>query len=155
MNLNRVILIGNMAAAPELRTTTTGKQVCNFRLATNRVWKDASGQQQKETEFHTIVAWGKLAEIASRYLTKGTLAMIEGHLRTRSWQDQSGNKKFATEIIAEGLQLGPKRTLPGSSLNSPAPEDKEEIPIIEEPSSVETLASEEKEQEIDVKDIPL
>ena len=155
MNLNRVILIGNMAAAPELRTTTTGKQVCNFRLATNRVWKDASGQQQKETEFHTIVAWGKLAEIASRYLTKGTLAMIEGRLRTRSWQDQSGNKRFTTEIIADGLQLGPKRT-PGLSPDLSVPEDKGgEIPIIEEPAPAEALASEEKEQEIDVKDIPL
>ena len=64
MNLNKVILIGNLAADPELRSTTTGKSVCNFRIATNRIWKDASGQQQKETEFHTIVAWGKLAEIS-------------------------------------------------------------------------------------------
>src|SRR3989338_8241400 len=154
MNLNKVILIGNLTADPELRSTPSGQPVGNFRMATNRIWIDKNThQKQQEVEYHTIVAWGKLAEIASRYLTKGTLAMIEGRLRTRSWQDQSGNKRFATEIIAEGLQLGPKRTLPGSSLNSPAPEDKEEIPIIEEPSSVETLASEEKEQEIDVKDI--
>lgn len=146
MNLNKVILIGNLAANPELRTTSTGKSVCNFRIATNRIWKDVSGQQQKETEFHTIVAWGKLAEIASKYLTKGALAMIEGRLRTRSWQDQSGNKRFSTEIVAEGLQLGPKKTPFGSSTDSSAPaEDKEEIPVIEEP----------KDEEIDVKDIPL
>ncbi|MBI2041729.1 MAG: single-stranded DNA-binding protein [Candidatus Nealsonbacteria bacterium] len=143
MNLNKVILIGNLASDPELRSTASGKQVCNFRIATNRIWKDAAGQQQKETEFHTIVAWGKLAEISSKYLTKGSLAMIEGRLATRSWQDPSGVKKFRTEIVAEGLQMGPKR-MPGSSSPSPAQaEDKEEIPIIEE------------EKEIDVKDIPL
>lgn len=145
MNLNKVILIGNLAADPELRSTSTGKQVCNFRIATNRIWKDASGQQQKETEFHTIVAWGKLAEIASRYLTKGALAMVEGRLRTRSWQDASGNKKYRTEIVAEGLQLGPKRQPSSSSASLSPEEDKEEIPVIEEP----------KEEEIDVKDIPL
>lgn len=144
MNLNKVILIGNLAADPELRSTTTGKQVCNFRIATNRIWKDAAGQQQKETEFHMIVAWGKLAEIASKYLTKGALAMVEGRLRTRSWQDQSGIKKFRTEIVAEGLQLGPKR-IPGSFSGSPTQGDKDEIPIIDEG----------KEEEIDVKDIPL
>lgn len=169
MNLNRVILIGNITANPELRSTSTGKQVCNFRIATNRIWKDASGQQQKETEFHTIVAWGKLAEISSKYLTKGTLAMIEGRLRTRSWQDQSGNKRYATEIVAEGLQLGPKR-ITNSSPYAPSPQGiKEEIPIIEEPAftaSEAVLTSEEKpasaegygearEEEIDVKDIPL
>lgn len=148
MNLNKVILIGNLAADPELRTTPTGKSVCNFRVATNRIWKDSSGQQQKETEFHTIVAWGKLAEIASRYLTKGSLAMVEGRIRTRSWQDASGNKKYRTEIVAEGLQLGPKgiksSSLPSSGSQQ---ENNEEIPVIEEPS--------EKEEEIDVKDIPL
>src|SRR3989344_828515 len=154
MNLNKVILIGNLAADPELRNTTTGKSVCNFRIATNRIWKDASGQQQKETEFHTIVAWGKLAEISSKYLVKGALAMVEGRIRTRSWQDSSGNKRFRTEIVAEGLQLGPKR-MPTSSSPSPT-EDKEEIPIIEEPkpASAEDYG-EAKEEEIDVKDIPL
>lgn len=153
MNLNKVILIGNMAADPELRSTTSGKQVCNFRVATNRVWKDASGQQQKETEFHTVVAWGRLAEIASQYLTKGGLVMVEGRLRTRSWQDPSGNKKFKTEIVAEGMQLGPKRS---PTASSPAPiEDNEEIPVIEEkPASAESYG-EAKEEEIDVKDIPL
>ena len=161
MNLNRVILIGNLAADPELRNTTTGKSVCNFRIATNRIWKDASGQQQKETEFHTIVAWGKLAEISSKYLTKGSLAMVEGRLRTRSWQDQSGNKKFRTEIVAENMQMGPKRT-PGTYpavSSSPTQEDKgDNIPVIEEEKSAFSALDgygEAKEEEIDVKDIPL
>lgn len=158
MNLNKVILIGNLAADPELRNTQTGKSVCNFRIATNRIWKDPTGQQQKETEFHTIVAWGRLAEIASKYLTKGALAMIEGRLRTRSWQDTSGIKKYRTEIVAEGLQLGPKwqkNAASGGELHSEE-SGREEIPIIEEekPSSAEGYG-EAKEDEIDVKDIPL
>lgn len=147
MNLNKVILIGNLTADPELRNTPSGQPVCNFRMATNRIWNDKqSGQQQKETEYHTIVAWGRLAEIASRYLNKGALAMIEGRIRTRSWQDPSGNKKFRTEIVAERLQLGPRigREKPVTSSASAPEEKKEEIPIIEE-----------DEGEIDVKDIPL
>ena len=145
MNLNKVILIGNLAADPELRNTTTGKSVCNFRIATNRIWKDSAGQQQKETEFHTIVAWGRLAEICSQYLTRGSLAMIEGRIRTRSWQDQSGNKRFRTEIIAQNMQMGPKG-MGGKKIEQPLEEPPgENIPVIEE----------EPEEEIDVKDIPL
>ena len=131
----------------ELRSTPSGQPVCNFRMATNRVWTDRStSQKQQETEYHTIVAWGRLAEIASRYLNKGALAMIEGRLRTRSWQDPSGNKKFRTEVVAERLQLGPRigREKPATSSASTPEEKKEEIPIIEE-----------DEKEIDVKDIPL
>lgn len=148
MNLNRVILIGNLTADPELRNTPSGQSVCNFRMATNRIWTDKkTNQQQKETEYHTIVAWGRLAEIASRYLNKGALAMVEGRLRTRSWQDPSGNKRFRTEIVAERLQLGPKtgQGKLSSTGQTPIPkEKKEEIPIIEE-----------EEGEISVKDIPL
>ena len=146
MNLNKVFLIGNLTADPELRSTSSGQQVCNFRLATNRIWNDRkTGQQQKETEFHTVVAWGKLADIASRFLTKGSLAMIQGRLRTRSWQDQSGQKKFRTEIVAETLQLGPRSARSGETADSQDQnkEAKEDIPIIEEGN-----------EEIDPKDIP-
>lgn len=154
MNLNKVIIIGNLAADPELRTTTSGKSVCNFRIATNRIWKDSAGQQQKETEFHTIIAWGRLAEITSQYLTKGALAMIEGRLRTRSWQDKSGNKRYTTEIIAENLQMGPKgqgfkRAEEHAGEGDASPEN---IPIVEEPVA---SINEEAEEEINVKDIPL
>lgn len=148
MNLNKVILIGNLVSDPELRNTPSGQPVCNFRLATNRTWFDKkTNQKQQEAEYHTIVVWGKLAEIASRFLTKGSLAMIEGRLRTRSWQDASGTKKFRTEIVAQGLQLGPKGVKSsGSTDNLREDEPKEEIPIIEE---------DKEEGEIDVKDIPL
>ena len=155
MNLNKVILVGNLTSDPELRSTPSGQAVCNFRLATNRVWTDrASGQKQQEAEYHTIVAWGRLAEIASQFLTKGSLAMIEGRLRTRSWQDSAGNKRFRTEIVAQTLQLGPRfqKTIEAAE---PA---KEDIPVIEESSEnlSNNQAGEEKESdEIDVKDIPL
>src|SRR3989338_5211688 len=134
MNLNKVILIGNLAAAPEMRTTPSGQSVCNFRIATNRIWKDKTGQQQKETEFHTIVAWGRLAEISSQYLTKGALAMVEGRIRTRSWADAAGVKHYRTEIVAERMQLGPKGIgRPASAEAEKTVEAKEEpeIPIIE------------------------
>ncbi|MBI2042212.1 MAG: single-stranded DNA-binding protein [Candidatus Nealsonbacteria bacterium] len=147
MNLNKVVIIGNLASDPELRSTPSGQQVCNFRLATNRMWKDKNtGQQQKETEFHTVVAWGRLADISSKFLTKGSLAMIEGRLKTRSWQDQSGNKKYRTEIIAETLQLGPRtqgRAAAAGSDHHSEDSGKENIPVIEEGND-----------EIDVKDIP-
>ena len=156
MNLNKVILIGNLTSDPELKNTASGQAVCNFRLATNRNWTNkATGQKQQEAEYHTIVLWGKLAEIASQFLTKGSLAMVEGRLRTRSWQDASNNKRFRTEIVAQTLQLGPKsqKTSNVPERDEGRPDRQEEIPIIEEPSSA---AGEEKEEdEIDVKDIPL
>lgn len=144
MNLNRVILIGNLTADPELRNTPSGQAVCNFRMATNRIWNNKeTKQQQKEAEYHTIVAWGRLAEISSQYLNKGSLVMIEGRLRTRSWQDQQGNKRFRTEIIAENLQFGPKGT--GKSAPTKNQPGQDDIPIIEE---------EDGDNQIDVSKIP-
>lgn len=152
MNLNKVILIGRLTNDPEMRTTPAGQPVCNFRMATNRVWTNQTTQQKQEkTEYHSIVAWRRLAEIASQFLTKGSLVLIEGRLETRSWQDSAGNKRFRTEIVAENLQLGPR---PGGSSgikkaapseNAPEQEEvpKENIPIIEE-----------NDEEIDMKDIP-
>lgn len=160
MNLNKVILVGNLTADPELRNTPSGQQVCTFRLATNRFWNNkTSGQQQKETEYHTVVAWGRLAEISSQFLTKGSLAMVEGRIRTRSWQDSAGSKHYRTEIIAERMQLGPRgagsRAPENRFENRPKAEKitEEEIPVIEdgEPIAAENSGNEE---EIDVKDIP-
>jgi len=116
-------------------------------MATNRIWTDKNtNQKQQETEYHTVVAWGRLAEIASQFLTKGALTMIEGRLRTRSWQDSSGNKRYRTEIVAQTLQLGPRSAKSQTEPAEQSKEVKEEIPIIEE---------EKEEGEIDVKDIPL
>jgi single-strand DNA-binding protein len=135
MNLNKVILIGRLTRDPETKELPSGTLVANFGLATDRYFFDKSGQRQQETEFHNIVLFGRLAEIASKYLKKGSLAMIEGRIRTRSWQDSSGNQRQRTEIIGQRLQLGPRAV-------SKLPEiEKEEIPIIEE-------------DEIDIEDIP-
>ena len=100
MNLNKVILVGRLASDPEMRSTQAGQPVCNFRMATSRVWTNRdSGQKQEKTEFHNIVLWRRLAEIASQFLTKGSLVLIEGRIETRSWEDASGNKKYKTEVI--------------------------------------------------------
>jgi len=117
MNLNKVIIVGRVTAQPELRQIPSGASVTSFSIATNRVWTDKGGAKQEETEFHNVVAWGRQAEIASQYLTKGALVLIEGRLRTRSWEDKQGNTRRTTEIIIERLQLGPKPK--GASAGSP------------------------------------
>ena len=140
MNLNKVFLIGRLTKDPQIKSLPSGQQVANFGLATDRFYYDKNKQKQQQTEFHNIVMFGKLAEIASQYLKKGSLTMIDGRLQTRSWEDSSGNKRSRTEIIAERMQLGPKsaaKTVPPKE-----PTTTEEIPVIEE------------ETEIDVKDIP-
>ena len=103
MNLNKAMIIGNLTRDPELRNTPNGTAVTSFGVATNFVWTDTNGQRQERAEFHNVVAWRKLAEIISQYLRKGSKAYIEGRLQTRSWDDQSGNKKYMTEIVAENM----------------------------------------------------
>ena len=153
MNLNKVFLIGRLVNDPETRSTPQGQSVCTFRIATNRVWTNrTTNQKQEKAEFHNIVLWRRLAEIASQYLNKGSLVLIEGRIETRSWQDSTGNKRFRTEVIAENMQLGPRaagKIIPaeGEARRERSPEKQvspEEIPIIEE----------DPEEEIDVKDIP-
>jgi single-strand DNA-binding protein len=97
--VNKVILIGNLGADPELRYTSGGQAVCDLRLATNESWTDKSGQKQERTEWHRVVMWGKPAEICKQYLTKGQKLYVEGRLQTRSWDDKEGNKRYSTEII--------------------------------------------------------
>jgi single-strand DNA-binding protein len=148
MNLNKVFLVGRLTRDPETRSLPSGQQVASFGLATDRFYKDKAGQKQQQTEFHNIVFFGRQAEIASQYLTKGSLVLIEGRLQTRSWKDSSGNTKYRTEIVGESLQLGPKSAGKSSTGHEPTPEQEpqqaphEEIPVIEE------------EGEIDIKDIP-
>lgn len=108
MNLNKVFILGRLTADPQLRSTPGGQQVASFSLATNRVWNDKAGQKKEEVEFHNIVVWGRQAEIASKYLSKGGLALVEGRLQTRSWDDKQGQKRKTTEIIADRIQLGPR-----------------------------------------------
>jgi len=91
-----------------MRSTQTGQTVTTLNMATNRAWTDKNGEKQTAAEFHRVVAWGRLGEIANQYLKKGGLVMIEGRIQTRSWTDQNNNKRYTTEIVAEGLQLGPR-----------------------------------------------
>jgi len=171
MNLNKVFVLGNVTRDPEVRSLPNGQPVANFGLATNRFYKDSAGEKRQDAEFHNVVAFGRNAEIAQQYLKKGSMVLIEGRIQTRSWQDSSGNKRTRTEIITERLQLGP-RTISSqiaspeplvSDQNQPPKEiTQEEIPIIEEgkdeenPSSTETAAkaTEDKDEEIDVSQIP-
>jgi len=104
--VNKVILIGNLGRDPEVRSTPSGQAVASFTLATNRRWRDKNGQKQEQTEWHNIVVWGKQAEIAGQYLTKGKQIFLEGRLQTRSWDDRnSGEKKYRTEIVCENFQM--------------------------------------------------
>ena len=102
-SLNKVLLIGNLTRDPEMRYTPTGTAVCTFGLATNREWVDASGQKQEGVEFHSIVAWTKLAEICSQLLFKGRKAYVSGRLQTRSWQNQDGAERSKTEVVIDEM----------------------------------------------------
>ncbi|MBI3046310.1 MAG: single-stranded DNA-binding protein [Candidatus Harrisonbacteria bacterium] len=108
MNLNKVFILGRLTVDPQLRSTASGQQVASFGVATNRVWNDKSGQRQEAVEFHNVVVWGRQAEVASQYLTKGSLVLVEGRLQTRDWEGKDGQKRRTTEIIGERIQLGPK-----------------------------------------------
>lgn len=104
-SLNKVFLIGNLTRNPVIRQTSNGSVVCSFGLATNSTWKDSKANLQERTEFHNIVAWNKLGEICAQILAVGMLVYIEGELRTRTWEDQNGNKHFKTEIKLEDMKL--------------------------------------------------
>ena len=108
MYLNKVILIGNLTRDPERRSLPSGAAVASFGLATNRVWKDKTGARQEDTQFHNVVVFGPQAEVVAQYLKKGSSAMIEGRLQTRSWDAQDGTKKYRTEIVADRVQFGPR-----------------------------------------------
>jgi single-strand DNA-binding protein len=105
-SVNKVILIGNLGKDPETRYATSGAAICNITLATSRQWKDkASGEKREETEWHRVVFYDRLAEIAGEYLKKGRPVYVEGRLKTRKWQDKEGQDRYTTEIIAEEMQL--------------------------------------------------
>jgi single-strand DNA-binding protein len=104
--VNKVILVGNLGADPETRAMPSGATVANLRIATSESWRDkTSGEQQERTEWHRVALFGRLAEVASEYLRKGSQVYIEGSLRTRKWQDKQGNERYSTEIVANDLQM--------------------------------------------------
>jgi single-strand DNA-binding protein len=105
-SVNKVIIVGNLGKDPEVRYSTSGAAICNITVATSRQWKDkASGEKREETEWHRVVFYDRLAEIAGEYLKKGRPVYVEGRLKTRKWQDKEGQDRYTTEIIAEEMQL--------------------------------------------------
>ena len=149
MNVNKVILIGRITRDPEVRSTPSGQSVTSVGLATNNYWTDKNGQKQERTEFHNIILWGRLAEIAGQYLTKGQEAYFEGRLQSRTYTGKDGIERKVTEIIAENMQLGnrPQGNLKSSSTSaSPSqPAKEEEIP---------TINLDEEQGEVKIEDVP-
>ena len=155
-SLNKVMLIGNLTRDPELRYTPQGTAVCSFGLATNRSWmpSDAS-ERREETEFHRIVSWNKLAELCSQLLTKGRKVYIEGRLQTRSWESPEGDKRQATEVVAEDMVILDSRkdreVGETSEVHAETAEVKEEA-AVKTPSEEATEAKEKKEEKETKKD---
>jgi single-strand DNA-binding protein len=114
--VNRVILIGNAGQDPEIRHLDSGVSVANFTLATNETYKDKSGERVTQTEWHRIVLWRGLAEVAEKYVKKGELLYIEGRLRTRSWDDKEGNKRYTTEVFADTMKMLGRKPDQGADL---------------------------------------
>lgn len=133
--INKVIIIGRLGADPEVRYTPAGSTVANFRLATDTNWKDKDGTKKEETAWHRIVAWNKLAEIVKEYIKKGHRVYVEGRIRTRSWEDQNGQTRYMTEIVANQIQMlesvGAKPEPVGEAPDTPdiaPPDDMEPAP---------------------------
>lgn len=115
MYLNKAFIIGNLTRDPELKSLPSGMHVASFGMATNRRYKNKDGNWQDATEFHNIVVFGRQAETTAQYLKKGSNALIEGRLQTRSWEGQDGQKKYRTEIVADRVQFGPRGGASGGS----------------------------------------
>ena len=103
--VNKVILVGNLGADPDMRYTPSGQGVCELRIATSESWNDKNGQRQERTEWHRVVVWGKRAEVCSKYLSKGRQVYVEGRIQTRTYDDKDGNKRYTTEIKADRVTL--------------------------------------------------
>lgn len=152
MYINKAIIYGNLTRDPELKSLPSGMQVCEFGVATNRVWKDKNGAKQESTDYHNVVVFGRQAEIVKQYLSKGNGIFVEGRIQTRSWDAQDGTKKYRTEIVADRIQFGPKSggstgsgsyNKPEESSTKASSNKKDEAPAIEYP-----------EEEINAEDIP-
>lgn len=127
-SLNKVQLIGNVGNDPDIRNVQGGAKTASFRLATTTRYKDRNGTQQEDTEWHNITVWNGRAEFVEKYIRKGAELYIEGKLRTRQWTDQSGNKRFTTEIVADNIQILMDRRNNGAPANN-APAADDDLPI--------------------------
>lgn len=161
MNVNKVLLVGRLTRDPEIRSTSSGQTVASLSMATNRFWKDKSGQKQDQTEFHNVVLWGRLGEIAGQYLTKGQEAYIEGRLQTRKYTGKDGIERRTTEIVAENMQLGSRaQGQGGGSTFSPRPPQAGNAPsgnnnIPPAPTEeIPTINLDEEQDEVKIEDVP-
>jgi single-strand DNA-binding protein len=158
MNVNKVILVGRLTKEPEARTTASGKSVTSLSLATSQNWKDASGNRQEKTEFHDVVLWGKVAEIAAQYLIKGQEVYLEGRLETRNWEGKDGVRRYKTEVVLSGLdgkmQMGSKPRGAMGSSGEAAGGSFNKKPSYQKESPAPTDSDEDEEEEIKIEDIP-
>ncbi|HRH93898.1 MAG TPA: single-stranded DNA-binding protein [Candidatus Peribacteria bacterium] len=128
--VNRTMLLGNATRDAELKKLPSGRDVCTFGLATNRVWKDKAGQRQSVAEFHNLVAWGQLAGFCAEYIRKGKPLYVEGYLHTRSWEAENGTKQYRTEVVVENLVLiGPKAEAEAPKLQDDEVPAEEAAPV--------------------------
>lgn len=132
--VNKAILIGRLGADPELKYTPSGRAYTRFNLATNRVWKDQEGNKQEKTDWHKIVAWGKLAEIMGEWLKKGGRVYIEGRIETRSFEDKNGARRWITEVVADSLEMLGDKGAAGTSQEMESPpeasqEEEDDLPF--------------------------
>lgn len=157
MDLNKVMFIGNIVNDPEMRSTSNGQNVTSFRVATNRRWKNQStGEYSEDSQFHNIVAWGKLAEICSQYMNKGMKVYIEGRLTHRSWDDNQGQKRYSTEVVAENAIMLTRKGAPVDQGDSsqPTPSKSQDEMSVPSPDQIPTIDVDEDKDEIKVEDIP-
>ncbi len=165
MNVNKVILVGRLTRDPEIRTTPGGQSVATISMATKSFWTDKSGQKQDKTEFHNVVLWGRQAEIASQYLTKGQECFIEGRLQTRAYTGKDGVERRTTEVIGETMQLGSRaqggssqqgggssapRTYNSAPANAPRKAESNQL----EEESIPTINLDDEVDEIRIEDVP-
>lgn len=152
-SLNKVQLIGNLTADPDVRETPNGQKVATFSVATNRKWKDASGMMQEAVEYHNITAWRFLADLAEQYMQKGKKVYVEGYLQTRSWDDATtGQKRYKTEIVAENIILLSSQNAGGNGGSYGS--DSYESSSSSFASSAPTRAKPAVEEDISIEDIP-
>ena len=151
MYLNKAIVYGNLTRDPELKSLPSGQAVCSFSLATNRTWKDKAGAKQESVDYHNIVLFAKLAELAAQYLKKGGGVMIEGRMQTRSWDDKDGKKNYRTEIVGDSMQFGPRSAGSTGGYSAPAASSAK-APASSAPEVLETIQY--PEEDINPDDIP-
>lgn len=152
MNVNKVVLVGRLTRDPEIRSTSAGQSVASISLATNRFWKDKNGQKQEKTSFHNVVLWGRLAEIAGQYLSKGQETYIEGRLESRKYVAKDGTNRYVTEVVAENMQLGSKAQ--GSRSSAPTVPEASSAPRQEAAEEIPTINLDEEQDEVRIEDVP-